>query len=101
MPRQTETFIRIERPRKAGGTQSPWQVLPLCSKLRVWETSTSETATESAAAEPQRRISFHIPFMEGLARGHRVTYLGGHFTVLRISDSPRLQGLELYCAPAA
>lgn len=48
-----------------------------------------------------RRFIFHINFMDGVTRGCRVTYLGENFMVLGVSDSARLRGLELRCAPPA
>ncbi len=49
-------------------------------------------------ASPKRFI-FHIGYVEGIARGFRVNYLGESFIILGVSDSTRLRGLELRCAP--
>ena len=90
MAREVERFIRIERPVPKG-----WHTIPLGEKVRVWESSSAEADNGS------RLAYFHIAFLDGLARGNRVTYLGQHFSVLEISDSKRLVGLELRCEPAS
>lgn len=56
---------------------------------------------EIAGVPPSKRFYFHISFVDGIAPGNRVTYLSQHFSVLEVSDSNRLQGLELGCEPTA
>lgn len=81
-----ERFIRIERELK-----SKWGAIPLGEKVRVWET----TSAVSDDGEP--RMLFHIGYLETVARGQRVKYLGQTFPILDVSDSKRLIGLELSC----
>ena len=40
---------------------------------------------------------FHNAYLETVARGQRVKYLGQTFSILDVSDSKRLIGLELSC----
>jgi hypothetical protein len=79
-------FIRIERQMK-----SKWATIPLGEKVRVWDTSSAM----SDDGEP--RLLFHIGYLESVARGQRVKYLGQTFSILDVSDSKRLIGLELSC----
>ena len=81
-----ERYIRIERE-----VRSKWVAIPLGEKVRVWETTTAV----SDNGEP--RILFHIGFLETVARGQRVKYLGKTFPILEVSVSKRLVGLELNC----
>lgn len=90
MAREIDRFIKIERSRSGR-----WSVVPLGARVRVWETVQAE------AEDGSPRVMFHIAFMEGLARGQRVSYLGQHFSLLEVSDSKRLVGLELRCAEFA
>lgn len=87
MAREVERFIRIERKQGAG-----WHTIPLGDRVKVWEKAQAE------ADDGSLRILFHIAFLEGVGRGQRVTYLGQTFTLLEVSDSKRLVGLELRCA---
>ena len=89
MPGAIERFIRIERRQGEG-----WHTVPLGERVKVWEKA------QAAADDGSLRILFHIAYLEGLSRGQRVTYLGQRFTLLEVSDSRRLVGLELRCAPA-
>ena len=81
-----ERYIRIERE-----VRSNWVAIPLGEKVQVWET----TSAVSDTGEP--RILFHIRYLETVARGQRVKYLGKIFPILEVSDSKRLVGLELTC----
>lgn len=87
MAREIDRFIKIERQR-----DGKWSAVPLGERVRVWETVQAE------AEDGSPRVMFHIPFLEGLGKGQRVSYLGQHFTLLEVSDSKRLVGLELRCA---
>ena len=89
MPGDIERFIRIQRRQDAG-----WHTIPLGGRVKVWEKAQAE------ADDGSLRILFHIAYLDGLGRGQRVTYLGQAFTLLEVSDSKRLVGLELRCAPA-
>ena len=44
-----------------------------------------------------KRFYFHTPFVEGIEPGNLVTYLSELFTVLEVSDSVGVRGLELGC----
>jgi hypothetical protein len=86
VPGEVERFIRIERETKA-----KWGAIPLGEKVRVWETTTA------VVDDGEPRILFHIGYLEAVARGQRVKYLGKTFSILEVSDSKRLVGLELNC----
>lgn len=73
-----------------------WRVVPNCEKLAVWDYLTM-TAIDDGTGQEEKRFVFHVPFVQGVRKGSRVTYLGNHFTVLNVSDSKRLVGLELSC----
>ena len=91
MTSQIERFIRIEVP--AGAL---WRTLPNGTHVRVWEMGSVDERADEARI---RRFIFHIGYLDGVARGCRLSYLGTSFTVLNVSDSTRLRGLELRCAP--
>ena len=100
---EVERYIRIQslvRPR--GGGEGHWHTLPNCTRVRVWQMSLADALADEVAenASPKRFI-FHVSYIDGVQRGCRVTYLGENFLVLGVSDSTRLRGLELRCAPVA
>ncbi len=101
MTSEVERFIRIQSLfRVSGRSQPEWRVLANGDRVRVWEVGNVEALPEEAAqhANP-RRFIFHIGYLDGVARGCRVTYMGTNFSVLEVSQSTRLRGLELRCAP--
>lgn len=61
--------------------------------LELWATDhVKETDTERML-----RI-FHVPFSQAPKKGRTLSYLGTKFIVVSVSDSKKLQGLELICA---
>jgi hypothetical protein len=90
MPGDVERFIKIQRREDTG-----WRTIPMGERVKVWE------KTQAEADDGSLRILFHIGYVGGLSRGQRVTYLGQAFTLLEVSDSKRLVGLELRCAATA
>ena len=41
---------------------------------------------------------FHVPFSSSLQKGRFANYLGTRFIIDSVSDSKKLQGLELICS---
>jgi hypothetical protein len=69
-------------------------------RVRVWHMAMADAlADEVVEAQSPKRFIFHINYLDGVAKGCRVNYLGQTFGVLSVSDSTRLRGLELRCAP--
>ena len=101
MTSEVERFIRILAMQKiAGRDMGEWRTLPNANRVRVWEMASADALPEEVAEDASpRRIIFHIGYLDGVIRGCRVTYMGTTFTVLGVSDSARLRGLELRCAP--
>lgn len=100
MPTDVERFIRVQRLAKVPGRLRPeWHTIPNCFRLRVWEMTTAEAIDDGDDYPEAKRFIFHIAYVDGIARGCKVTYLGEDFAVLGVSDSTRLRGLELRCAP--
>ena len=101
MTSEVERFIRIQTMFKVAGRDAPeWRTLPNASRVRVWEMANAEALPDEAEEDASpRRFIFHIGYLDGIARGCRVTYMGTTFSVLGVSDSTRLRGLELRCAP--
>jgi hypothetical protein len=101
MAREVERFITIENLAKvAGKAERQWRSIPNGFHVRVWEMSTADALLdEIEVGYPNKRLIFHIAFMPGVVRGCRVSYMSEHFNVLGVSDSTRLRGLELRCAP--
>ena len=87
-------YIRIQNPDGAGG----WHTIPNGDKVAVWE-HLFVVAPNEATGIDERRIVFHVNRFDSVRRGSRVSYLGNRFIVLSVSDSKRLAGLELCCAP--
>jgi hypothetical protein len=81
-------------------TNQSWHTLPNAEKVGVLEQLTLMAPNETTGVE-EKRFIFHIRFVDGVRRGARITYFGNHFTVLAVSDSRRLSGLELSCVPEA
>ncbi len=100
MGRQLEKFIRIQRAQSPGPntTELDWHTIANCSKLPVRAMAIADTV-EADGVPSSKRFYFHIAFVDGIAPGNRVTYLSQLFSVLEVSDSNRLQGLELGCEP--
>lgn len=100
MPSEVERFIRIQARSRPSGREVEWHTLPNCMRVAVWDMAIVDALADEAAEDPNpRRYIFHVDYHEGVARGCRVTYLGNHFRVLGVSDSARLRGVELRCAP--
>jgi hypothetical protein len=99
MASEVERFIRIQNLFQAPGREPEWRTLPNAYRVRVWEMGNVEALADEVTDEASpRRFIFHIAYLEGVARGSRVTYMGTSFTVLDVSDSTHLRGLELTCA---
>ena len=101
MTSEVERFIRIQQIFQVPGRDKvEWRTLPNANRVRVWEMGNVDALADEVAedASPKRFI-FHIGYLDGISRGCRVTYLGSSFSVLDVSDSTRLRGLELRCAP--
>jgi hypothetical protein len=102
MPGEVERFLRIQVPRgrdsSAASIGKSWHTLANADKVSVLEQLTLMAPNETTGVE-EKRFIFHIRFVDGVRRGARITYLGNHFTVLAVSDSKRLVGLELSCVP--
>lgn len=97
---EVERFIRIQNLFQAPGRDAEWRTLPNASRVRVWEMGNVDAlADETADDTTPKRFMFHIAFMDGVSKGCRVSYMGTTFQVLSVSDSTRLRGLELRCAP--
>ena len=90
MASDVERFIRIEQ---YSGTK--WSTVPLGERVRVWE------RVAAVADDGEHRLMFHIGYLDGVARGQRVTYLGKSFPILEVSTSTRLTGLEVTCRSQA
>lgn len=95
-----EKFIRIQRSKALGPNTAEleWRTIPNCEKLPVRAMAIADTV-EAEGMPSSKRFYFHISFVDGIAPGNRVTYLSELFSVLEVSDSNRLQGLELGCEP--
>ena len=101
MATEVERFIRIQNAIQRPGQELEWRTLPNCMRVRVWHMSQADALAEEAdEGAGTRRMIFHVGFVDGVSRGNRVTYLGQNFQVLGVSDSTRLRGLELRCAPS-
>lgn len=103
MTTEVERFIRIQSQiRKSGEAEGEWKTLPNGLRVRVWHMSLADALAEEVAENASgKRFIFHINYIDGVTRGCRVNYLGQTFTVLGVSDSTRLRGLELRCVPDA
>ena len=93
-------YLTVHRPirKKATDNIVGWEILPGAEKVEVWDLVTGEQQTVSDAGTG-KVVGFHVRFLVGVARGCRVTFLSDLYSVIRVSDSPRLQGLELLCEP--
>ena len=101
MATEVERFIRIQNAVQRPGQELEWRTLPNCMRVRVWHMSSADAlADDMDEASGTRRMIFHVAYVDGITRGNRVTYLGENFQVLGVSDSTRLRGLELHCAPS-
>jgi len=98
VPHDIERFIRIQNPDTRSDASSPWRTIPNCEKLRVLDYLTFMAPNEETTIDEPRSV-FHIHFVEGIRKGSRVIYLGRVFSVLTVSDSKRLVGLEICCMP--
>jgi hypothetical protein len=105
MAAEVERYIRIQYlvPGSANDDRpGEWRTLPNGMRVGVWHLSIVDAlADDLADNENPKRFIFHVNYMDGVVRGCRVSYLGQTFTVLGVSDSTRLRGLELRCAPLA
>lgn len=102
MASEVERYIRIQAPAlRKGQSQDEWRTLPNGMRVPVWHMSTADAVDEVPAAAPGAKwFIFHINYLDGVTRGCRVTYLGNAFSVVEVSDSTRLRGLELRCVAA-
>jgi hypothetical protein len=100
MTSEVERFIRIQTLFQAPGRDAVWRTLPNGNRVRVWDMGNVDALPDEAADDSNPRLFiFHIAYLEGVTRGCRVSYMGTSFSVLGVSDSTRLRGLELRCAP--
>jgi hypothetical protein len=101
MSRDVEKFIKIQSLTSLPGRKGKeWRALPLGMRVRVWELSVADSvAEETIPGVSNKRYIFHVPYIEQVIRGCLVTYMGEYFSILSVSDSTRLRGLELRCAP--
>lgn len=72
--------------------------MPNCEKLRVWETIVASALDREDRPGATLHI-FHIGHVAGITKGDRVVYLGTYFSVVGVSASTRMRGLELRCIP--
>lgn len=95
MTKEIVKFVRIQNStsNRKDNSDAIWRTIPNGDRVAVWDVSTVESADNASA----RQFVFHIPYVQGVARGSRVGYLGGQFDVIRTSDSTKLRGLELLC----
>ena len=93
-----DTFIRIQAPAPSGTDIPEWRTIPNCEKLRVWETSAANALDPDDRPGSKLHI-FHIGHIEGITKGDRVVYPGTYFSVVSVSESTRMRGLELRCTP--
>jgi hypothetical protein len=100
---EVERFIRIQNLFQSPGKADPeWRTLPNANRVRVWDMGNVDALADEAAEDGNsKRFIFHIAYLDGISRGCRVSYMGTNFRVLSVSDSTRLRGLELRCAPTA
>ena len=93
-----QKFIRIQRAMAPApnSAERSWKTVPNCHKVPVWNMSVADTVV-SDNERSAKRFYFHTPFVEGIEPGNLVTYLSEHFTVLEVSDSAGVRGLELGC----
>src|SRR5690349_1752181 len=99
-----EKFIKLQAigPPSGKKRERVWRAIPLGMRVRVWDMTLADAAKdEQEAGVSNRRYIFHIGYLENVVRGCLVTYMGEHFSILNVSDSARLRGLELHCAPMA
>ncbi|MEQ1770240.1 MAG: hypothetical protein ABL879_10410 [Devosia sp.] len=104
MSNDIEKFIRIQNQHRLPGKESgEWRTIPNGMRVRVWDMSTADAVAgeEKDAGGSTKRYIFHIAHMPHVARGSRVSYLGQQLAVLSVSDSTKLLGLELRCAPGS
>jgi hypothetical protein len=100
MASEVERFIRIQSLVQVPGRDAEWRTLPNAHRVRVWEMANAEALPGEVADDASpRRFIFHIAHLDGVVRGCRVSYMGTVFSVLGVSDSTRLRGLEIKCAP--
>jgi hypothetical protein len=101
MAAEIEKFIRIQNQHRLPGKEvGEWRTIPNGMRVRVWDMSTADAvAGEVEADGSNKRYIFHIQHMPNVTRGSRVSFLGQNMAVVSVSDSTRLLGLELRCAP--
>lgn len=100
MTSEVERFIRIQQLVQGAGGSGDWRTLPNATRVRVWEMGSVDALADEVTEDVSpKRFIFHIGYLDGITRGCRVTYMGTSFSVLGVSDSTRLRGLELRCAP--
>lgn len=73
-----QNFLSIERQRK----------IPVLHRGVV-------TAVDPASQRETNRYIFQVPFMEGVARGNSLTFLGQNFTIVAVNDANPLRGMEI------
>ncbi|HWA19150.1 MAG TPA: hypothetical protein VG757_09140 [Devosia sp.] len=103
MSKDVGKFVRIQAPVSVRGKREvEWHTIPLGDRVSVWEMVLADAvADEVEPGFSNKRYIFHIGYLERVSRGCLVTYMGSQFTVLSVSESTRLRGLEMRCAPLA
>lgn len=102
MSKDVEKFVRIQEPVEIRGKREKgWRTIPLGDRVRVWEMVMADAvADEVEPGFSNKRYIFHVGYLDHVSRGCLVTYMGSKFSVLSVSDSTRLRGLEMRCAPS-
>ncbi len=65
-------------------------------KVPVWDLFQGNAADDE---DMSRIFAFHVPYIDGVDRGCRVSYLGALFDVVSVENSTQLMGLEIGCRP--
>jgi hypothetical protein len=95
MPKGTGKYIKIENPKLSRSGVVGWATVPRGERTELWSVGKAE-AVDSEADSTMRHL-FQIAHLDGVSRLSRVTFMGQHFRVLRVSQASRLNGMELQC----
>lgn len=95
MPKGTGKFIKIENPKLSRSGALGWATVPRGERTELWSIRKAEAV--DGEAESTMRHLFQIAHLGGVSRLSRVTFMGQHFRVLRVSQASRLNGMELQC----